>query len=184
MSEALVYIGLMIRVLEVFVVVFLLLQFKKHKWSLFFGGKSSLKTIDDHELHSCFIAALCVVVFHNVGNTLAAQVLASGMEKLELRRIYYFILMLNSFACSIAIYFLHSLRHCSFSKTAKRCLYLAIITASLCFMQLIARGIFDYNAFSPFYKIALLGCNITTLVVVALHPVKAYKKLKHNAKEA
>ncbi|MBQ4836809.1 hypothetical protein [Pseudoalteromonas luteoviolacea] len=184
MSEMVLIVDWTTKVLQALVVVFLLVKFKQRKWSLFFGSGSHLKSIEDHELHSCFIAALCTVVFFHVGTVLSSHVLALELDKLELRKVYYFIMSLNSCAYSVAIFSLHRLRGCSYSNAAKRCLYLAVVTVLLCIMQLISRGIFDYNGLSPFYKVSLMVVNVTTLLVVAAYPIKLIKRLKTNAKEA
>ncbi|MDK2595235.1 hypothetical protein [Pseudoalteromonas obscura] len=185
MNDILGLVDWVIKALEVFIVAFFLVKFRQHKWSLLFGGKRSLRSIEDHELHSCFIAALCVVVFHNIGGVLGGQLLVMEMEKLELRRVYYFIMIMNSFFCAAAIFLFHLIRKCTFSKTAKLCLYLAVVTTSLCFIQLVARGIYDFDGLSPFYKVAVNVTNIVVLCVVAIYPIKQIKKIKKkSAKEA
>ncbi|MCF6442325.1 hypothetical protein L1077_23135 [Pseudoalteromonas luteoviolacea] len=170
--------------LQVLVVLFLLIKFKQHKLSLFFGGKNQIQSPKDNELHSCFIAALCTAVFFIIGMVLSNQVLALNLDKLELRRVYYFIMSMNSCAYSVAIYFLHFIRKCTFSSAAKCCLYLSVATVLLCIMQLVARGIFDYNGLSTLFQVTLLVVNATALFVVALYPLKLIKQSRQNAKEA
>ena len=62
MSEFEIGVDIILKIAQAIIVIFLLVKFSERKFSLLFGGKKYLITIVDHELHSCFISALCVVV--------------------------------------------------------------------------------------------------------------------------
>lgn len=178
MNELLVATGHVIRGLEVVLLVYLVLKFRNRSWSLFFGGKSSLKTLSDHEVHSCFISALCVLVFHFFGSTLAQYIVSLDMEKMELRQFFYFSMFLNSVAFASALYFLHIIRGCTFSPTARRCLYLTFLMMALQSTQFVLRGLLDINGFSPVYKAGVPLINVACLAVVAMYPLSKITKLR------
>ncbi|MBQ4812191.1 hypothetical protein A7985_17990 [Pseudoalteromonas luteoviolacea] len=178
MSEFLSGLGWLIRFLEVLIICFLVIKFWQHKFSLFFGGKSSLQTIEDHELHSCFLTALCALVFHFIGVEVSKYILSLPLDKMPLRRTFYFSNLLVVAACITTLYVLHSIRECSYSNTAKRIGYLAIVTATLQMTQLIARGYLDYNGLYQFYNVFGALINVTTLAVIAAYPIKIIKNYK------
>ncbi|MBD1582774.1 hypothetical protein [Pseudoalteromonas sp. S16_S37] len=182
MNDIYFSIGWVIKGLELLVVFYLLYVFSYHRWSLFFGGKNSLKTEKDHELHSCFISAFCVLVFHFVGVELAKQVLLIDTEKLKLRQFFYFTNIASSASFACVLYFLHLIRGCKFSSVAINCLYITLIMMSLQIMQLIARGILDYDGLSVIYKAGVIMCNVTSLLVVTSYPVKQFMQLRKNSK--
>ncbi|KZN44047.1 hypothetical protein [Pseudoalteromonas luteoviolacea] len=185
MSEFQIATDIVLKIAQAIIVIFLLIKFSDHRFSLLFGGKKSLKSLEDHELHSCFISAFCVLVFQFISTEMAKHFLASEMELSLLKKVYYFIhiAVATVFACTL--YFLHSLRGCSFSNTAKRCLYLTVVSVLLFMMQLIARGFFNYDGLSPFYSVAALVIHALLVVNVAIYPVKALKKMRNrNQKEA
>lgn len=185
MNEFQIAMDIVLKVSQAIIVIFLLVKFSEHRLSLLFGGKKSLKTLEDHELHSCFIAAFCVLVFQFISIEMAKHLLASDMEKMQLRRVYYFINIAVATVFAGTLYFLHSLRGCSFSNTAKRCLYLTVISILLFMMQLIARGFIGYEGLSPFYRVSALIIDSLLLVNVAIYPIKILKKTnKKTQKEA
>lgn len=161
-----------IRALEILIIVFLLATLNKHRSALFFGGKSNLKSIDDHTMHSCFIAALTVMVFHFVSSSLAQYIITIEMSKLALRQFFYF----TMFSCSIlfvfTLFFLHTIRGCVFSTTARFCLYLALAQAIVQLIQFIIRGLLDNSMLSSVYSFSVITLNILSLGVVAVYPVK------------
>lgn len=166
-----------IRTLEVFIVIFLLVIFNKHRLALFLGGKSNLKSITDHTMHSCFIAALTVMVFHFISSNLAQYILAVEMEKLLLRQFFYFTMFSCSMAFVVALFFLHTIRGCTFSTAARFCLYLALAQAILQLTQFIMRGLLDNSLLSPVYSFSVVALNILSLGVVAIYPVKKLTSL-------
>ncbi|MEZ7207152.1 hypothetical protein [Pseudoalteromonas sp. DY56-GL79] len=179
MTDFFVITGGAIRVLEILIVLYLLFKFKNRKWSLFFGGKSSLKTIQDHELHSCFLSALTVMVFHFISSNLAQHIVTiEGMEKLELRQFFYFSMFTCSMLFAFTLFGLHKIRGCSFSPTARRCLYITFLMTSLQLMQFVSRGMLDSDLLSPLYKYGVVVLNLMTLTVVAVYPISKLANLK------
>lgn len=166
-----------IRALEVLIILFLLAILNKHRLALFFGGKSNLKSIADHTMHSCFIAALTVMVFHFISSNLAQYILAVEMEKLLLRQFFYFTMFSCSMAFVVALFFLHTIRGCTFSTAARFCLYLALAQAILQLTQFIMRGLLDNSMLSPVYSFSVVALNILSLSVVAIYPVKKLTSL-------
>lgn len=175
MGEFEVALDIILKIAQAIIVIFLLVKFNEHRFSLLFGGKKNLTSMDDHELHSCFIAALCVLAFQFISTEMTKHLLALEMEKMQLRKVFYFINIAVATVFAGAIYFLHSLRGCSFSNTAKRCLYLTVASILLFIMQLIARGFLNYDGLSPFYKVAALAIHALLLINVALYPLKLIK---------
>ncbi|WP_024608344.1 hypothetical protein [Pseudoalteromonas sp. TAB23] len=166
-----------IRALEVLIILFLLATLNKYRLALFFGGKSNLKSIADHTMHSCFIAALTVMVFHFVSSSLAQYIITIEMSKLALRQFFYFTMFSCSMAFVVALFFLHTIRSCTFSTTARFCLYFALAQAILQLTQFIMRGLLDNNLLSPAYSYSVLALNILSLGVVTIYPVKQFARL-------
>lgn len=161
-----------IRTLEIAIVLNILYLFKQHRFALFFGGQSNLNSADDHTMHSCFIAALTVMVFHFVSSNISQYILTVEMEKLDLRKFFYFSMFSCSMAFTVALFFLHTIRGCKFSVTARICIYLAVGQAALQIMQFVLRGMLDINTLSPIYKVGVVLLNISTLTVIAGYPIK------------
>ena len=163
-----------IRILELVTVLFLVVTFSKHRFALFFGGKVNLKSQNDHTLHSCFIAALTVMVFHFVSSALAQNIIALEMEKMQLRQFFYFTMFSCSLAFAVILFLLHVLRGCTFSLTARLCIYLSILQAILQMLQFVMRGMLDNSILSPFYSTTVLVLNVLSLAVVASFPIKQF----------
>ncbi|MEZ7277202.1 hypothetical protein [Pseudoalteromonas sp. 68 DY56-GL68] len=161
-----------IRLLEIVAVLFIVITFSKHRFALFFGGRQSIKTDEDHILHSCFISALTVMVFHAVSSPLADHIISLEMEKMMLRQFFYFTMFCFSIAFVVTLFSLHALRRCSFSPVARVCLYLAILQAIVQLTQFIMRGILDDSSLSPAYKVVVIVLNILSLAVISVYPVK------------
>ncbi|CAM4263600.1 hypothetical protein [Pseudoalteromonas maricaloris] len=184
MSDFFVITGWAIRMFEVLIVLYILFKFKNRRWSLFFGGKSSLKTIQDHELHSCFLSAFTVMVFHFTSSNLAQHIVTiQGMEKFALRQFFYFSMFSCSMAFAAALFFLHKIRGCSFSPTARNCLYITFLMSTLQMLQFVSHGLLDSNRITLFYQYGVVVLNISTLAVVANHPIRNMVR-KLNRKEA
>ena len=134
--------------------------------------KSNLKSIDDHTMHSCFIAALTVMVFHFVSSSLAHYIITIEMSKLALRQFFYFTMFCCSMAFVFTLFFLHTIRGCTFSTTARFCLYLALAQAIVQLLQFIMRGMLDNSMLSPIYSVSVVTLNLLSLGVVAIYPLK------------
>lgn len=162
----------LIRGFEVLIVIYLVIKFKDRRWSLFFGGKNDLKTTDDHELHSCFLAAFTVMVFHLISSTFAHYIITLDMERMALRQFFYISMFCFSVAFGLTLFALHFIRGCSLSTAARLCLYITVLMMMLQMMQFITRGLLDTSVLSPFYKQSVVCLNLLTLGIVAKYPVK------------
>ncbi|OCQ23401.1 hypothetical protein A7985_05530 [Pseudoalteromonas luteoviolacea] len=185
MNEILGGIGWLIRGVELLLLLFMLIQFKKHRWNLFFGGKTSCMSSDENEMHSSFICIICVLFFYTTGQGLASSMLElQELDKFELRRLFYFSLNVNAALMAGAIYVLHRIRKCRFSITAKRCLHLIVLIVLINTIQLIARGYFDFNGLQSIYRGLTVGCNLLALFIVAVYPVTTRLNKIKKEKEA
>lgn len=182
MNDFFVATDWLIRGLEALLVIYLVIKFKKRRWSLFFGGREDLKTIDDHELHSCFLAALTVTVFHFASSSFSQFVLTIDMERMALRQVFYFSMFSFSIAFAVALFALHLIRNCSFSPTARMCLYITVLMSSLQMAQFISHALNDSTALNNIYRYGVVLLNIATLTVVSKYPVtRLYKVAKRGA---
>ncbi|WP_125720839.1 hypothetical protein [Pseudoalteromonas rubra] len=170
MNEFFIVTGWIIRALEFFVVLFLLHSFKQHRFDLFFGGKGTLKSQNDHELHSCFLTSLAVVVFHISSGSLAGYILTLPLELFQMRQVYYFTLVCTGVAFITVLYLLHVIRGCSFSFAARTVAYVAFLMMFMNFSQLILRGYLDNNMLYYFYGPFIVLGNILTFIVIAKYP--------------
>ncbi|AZZ98918.1 hypothetical protein [Pseudoalteromonas sp. R3] len=170
MNEFYQVTGWIIIALELFVVLFLLHSFKQHRFDLFFGGKSTLKKQSDHELHSCFLASLAVLVFYTSSRSLGQYILSLPFEVMQMRQIYYFSLVCTGAAFITVLYLLHAIRGCSFSATARVVAYIALAVMFMNFAQLVLRGYLNsdilFDAYGPF---VVMG-NVCTFVILARFP--------------
>ncbi|MBQ4812193.1 hypothetical protein A7985_17995 [Pseudoalteromonas luteoviolacea] len=182
MNELLIVMNWGVIGLEVFVFAFLVAKFWTLKFNLFFGGKDSLKTIDDHELHSCFLTALCVLSWHFISAGLTEMLLSLELEKMKLRRLFYCVQIANCAAFAVVLYLLHSIRHCSFSRTAIYSMYITVTLMTVCLIQMVARGYFDYNGLQPLYGAIAVVCNLLVLIVVAKYPLSQVVSFKKSDK--
>ncbi|KZX00961.1 hypothetical protein JL49_09130 [Pseudoalteromonas luteoviolacea] len=165
----------LVRILEVFIVIFILVVSWKKRWSLLFGGKKSLKTQSDHELHSCFISAFTLMAFHIVGVVLGQYVLKLKLEVTELRQLFYFIVFLNSLGFASVLFGLHVIRGCSYSLVARRCLWLTSITMLLITVQFVSHGLFEKTWFNTIYQYGVVTLNAISLLVVSKYPFQMLK---------
>lgn len=161
-----------IRALELVAVLFIVITFSQHRLALFFGGKQNLKSKSDHLLHSSFIAAFTVMVFHTVSSSLADHIITLEMEKMMLRQFFYFTMFSCSIIFVVTLFALHALRRCTFSPAARVCLYLAIIQALVQLTQFVMRGMLDNSSLSPAYKISVVTLNVISLAVISVYPIK------------
>ena len=177
MSDFFVATGWIIRAFEVLIVLYLIIKFKNYRWSLFFGGKSDLKTLNDHEIHSCFLTAFTVMVFHFASSSFAQYVITVDMERMALRQLFYFSMFCFSIAFGLTLFAFHLIRGCSFSPTARFCLYVTFLMMLLQMAQFIVRGMLDSNILFDVYQYGVVCLNILTLSIVAKHPLQRLQLL-------
>ncbi|NOU51255.1 hypothetical protein HG263_12025 [Pseudoalteromonas sp. JBTF-M23] len=175
MNEVLYGLGWVLKGIEVFVLAFIIFKFYQLRWKLFFGGRKDLPTIQHHELHSCFLSALCVLIFHVVNSEISLYILSIEMNKLEQIKLFYLSKAIVQFSFAATLFFLHLLRGCTFSKTARICMYTTLILMLMQGMQLTARGYFDYHELKIIYVTVGWICNIIIISAIAAYPLKSLK---------
>lgn len=156
------------------IVVYLLYYFKQYRFSLLFGRSGSLKTRADHELHSCFLAALVTLVFYMLFQQLLDYIATLPIEKMALRQIYYFIAACSSASIIITLTLLHAVRGCTFSPVARYCCYFQFIAMVIKTVQLILDGYLDIEVLRPFYQVSILTLTIMQFILVAKYPFKIF----------
>ncbi|RZM80328.1 hypothetical protein C3B51_12255 [Pseudoalteromonas rubra] len=170
MNEFYLVTSWIIIALELFIVFFLLYSFKKHRFGLFFGGKSTLKKQEDHELHSCFLSCLAVLVFYPVSANLGAYILNLPLELIQMRQVYYFALVCTGVSFITVLYLLHVIRGCSFSATSRLVAYISFMLMCLNFSQLILRGYLDIHILYEVYGPFVVSFNICTFIALSRYP--------------
>jgi fumarate reductase subunit C len=180
-ADFFVLLGWLIKALEVTALIGIILLAYQKVSILFFGGAKNISTESDVILHSCFITALVVAVFHYIGSGVSQYILTLNLDKMEKRQLFYSTMFLMSFIGILAIFTLHKLRQCKFAPAARFTIYLGL---GMCIVQMIQfyfRGIAEVDFFSPMYKLLVVTINILTLSVVSYFPVTAF--LKRNCNE-
>lgn len=180
-ADFFVLLGWLIKALEVTALIGIILLAYQKVSILFFGGAKNISTESDVILHSCFITALVVAVFHYIGSGVSQYILTLNLDKMEKRQLFYSTMFLMSFIGILAIFTLHKLRQCKFAPAARFTIYLGL---GMCIVQMIQfyfRGIAEVDFFSPMYKLLVVTINILTLSVVSYFPVSAF--LKRNCNE-
>ncbi|WP_125564094.1 MULTISPECIES: hypothetical protein [Pseudoalteromonas] len=170
MNEFFIVTGWVITALELFVVLFLLYCFKQHRFDLFFGGKKTLKKQSDHELHSCFLSSLAVLVFYTSSSSLGAYILGLPFESVQMRQVYYFALVCTGAGFITVLYLLHAIRGCCFSATTRIVAYIALAVMLMNFSQLVLRGYLNNDILFDIYGPFVVMCNVGTFFILAKYP--------------
>ncbi|WP_125719965.1 hypothetical protein [Pseudoalteromonas rubra] len=170
MNEFYVVTGWALRLLQLMVVVYLLYYFKQHRFSLFFGGSASLKTPEDHKLHSCFLTAVACLTFYIISSQVADFILLSEMERLAKIKIYYFTLVCTGTAFAATLYLLHIIRGCQFFPAARYSIYLVLFLVLLNAAQLMLRGYFNNDLLFEVYGPATVVTNLLEWLIVIKYP--------------
>lgn len=170
MNEFYIVAGWGIRFLELIVVFFVIFSFRKHSFSLFFGGKSSLKTPADHKMHSCFLTALAVLVFHAISGSLATYMLDIEADNQLVIKLYYFVIVCTTAAYAATLYLLHVIRGCQFTRVARYSLYITLFLMLLNAAQLVLRGYLGNELLYSIYGPATVIANLCEWLIVAKYP--------------
>ncbi|NOU52050.1 hypothetical protein HG263_16075 [Pseudoalteromonas sp. JBTF-M23] len=156
----------------VIVLWFILTQFPKHRWSLFYASHKTLNSLKLHEMHSCFMSAVVFMLFHTFGGEVEQYLLSLEFEQNNRIKVFYTGVIANLFICQLTLYIFHRLRGCLFSKTARVCIYMIFTMELFLFMQLIARGYFDYHELGMVYRIGIWICNIVAIASLSIYPIR------------
>ncbi|CAH9051584.1 hypothetical protein PSECIP111951_00422 [Pseudoalteromonas holothuriae] len=151
---------------------FVVTQFPKHRWSLFFARHQSLNSLQLHEMHSCFMAAVCFFTVHVFASELDQFILNMIPKLGDKIRLFYLVSMMSFFLFQLMLVCVHRIKGCLFSKATRICLYTSIVHMALLFMQLIARGYFDYHELSMVYVIGGWACNIIAIAALSIYPIR------------
>ncbi|BBN80641.1 hypothetical protein PA25_06260 [Pseudoalteromonas sp. A25] len=157
---------------SVIVLWFLITQFPKHRWSLFYARHRTLNFLPLHEMHSCFMSAVVFLLFHAVGSEVEHYLLSFKLEVVTHIRVFYMGMIAQQFATLVVLYTLHRLRGCLFSKTARIIMYTTFLYAAFLFMQLIARGYFDYHELGIVYRVGGWTCNTVGIAALSIYPIR------------
>ncbi|BBN82340.1 hypothetical protein PA25_23250 [Pseudoalteromonas sp. A25] len=185
MNEFLYQLGWILKGYESLIVLwFLVTQLPKHGWSLFYARGKDLKSLQLHEMHSCFITILCFGLSHLYGSEIEQYLLSLQFEQVYRIRVFYAGMIGNLFLFIAMLTIAHRMKGCLFSQTARFCLYAKFTVITLIFIQLLARGYFDYHELSPIYTIGVWSCNIIAVTAMSIYPIRqtlAYFKQRTEA---
>ncbi|CAH9060312.1 hypothetical protein PSECIP111854_02580 [Pseudoalteromonas sp. CIP111854] len=167
-------LGWMLKGYEFLIITwFLITQLPTHKWSLFSARSHQLNSLQLHDLHSSFMVAVCVFLFHMLGSEMGQFFLHTLMPSLNDRiKVFYFTGIVNMFICILVLFCWHRLRKCLFNFASRLCLYISFIHIVIKMMQLIARGHFDYHELKPLYVIVGWLCNLTMMYAISIYPAR------------
>ncbi|CAH9049670.1 hypothetical protein PSECIP111854_00317 [Pseudoalteromonas sp. CIP111854] len=151
---------------------FVVTQFPKHRWSLLFARHRALKSLQLHEMHSCFISLVVFLLFYIVAAEVEWYLLSLELAREQHIRVFYMGMITQQFALLVVLYMVHRLRGCLFSITARICMYTTFLYSSFLFMQLVARGYFDYHELGMVYRIGGWACNIIAIAALSIYPIR------------
>ncbi|WP_152086616.1 hypothetical protein [Pseudoalteromonas sp. A25] len=152
---------------------FFVSQWSKYSWSLFYVRGKSFKSLEHHEMHSCFMTILCMFVFHVFASEIEQFFVSPLIADLNNKiKVFYISGMIIQFIYLIVIFSYHRARQCLFSRTTRVCMYTTIAVITLQFIQLIARGYVDYHALVMVYFVAVWICNIVAVSAMSVYPIR------------
>ncbi|CAH9049668.1 hypothetical protein PSECIP111854_00315 [Pseudoalteromonas sp. CIP111854] len=175
MNDFLHNLGWGLIVVEFLIVIYWVKQFSIMKWKLFFGIKKDLLTTQHHELHSCFLSAFCFLIFHLIGSEAEHYLLSLEMQRMAHIELFYTSMAIVQFMFGLTLFCLHLVRGCTFSPTARICMYTTLVMIMLHGMQLIARRYFDYHELNMVYILIGWTCNFIAISALATYPVRSIK---------
>ncbi|NQY62404.1 MAG: hypothetical protein HRT38_01570 [Alteromonadaceae bacterium] len=144
--------------------------------SLFFGGVITGSERSNNFEISYFLTALVVTVFHFVGSSISQFVLHSGLEKMEKRQIFYFMMFFMEFVGIVTLISLHKLIACNFSRITFYVCLLSVVMALLQMLEFVSRGIYDLDVFTSFYRYSVVLVNLSTLTLISAYPLFVFYK--------
>lgn len=157
--------------------VFLFFSYQKAS-QLFFGGKKDISSDADALLHSCFIVAISVAVFHFTTSTIRDLVLGLQLEKTDLRQVFYFVMFLMELAFISCVFALHKLRECEFSGVARIAMLLGLVMCINQMIQYYSHGMQGSDLYNLYYRAVIIFVNISTLLAISVYPVFSLRRLK------
>lgn len=177
-NNILIYFDELLISLEYIALIALVLLSAHQLKPLLLGGSKDIRNESDSIMHSCFITAFCVAVFHISNSFISQKILNSGMQKMELRQAFYFAVFMFEFFFILAVFTLHKIRKCDFTIIARTAILLGVLMCFNVFTQYQIHGVYDSSAYNLFYRIIVLAINISTLALICFYPsVVAFKRL-------
>ena len=144
--------------------------------NLFFGGVITDGQVSNNFEVSYFLTALVVTVFHFVGSSISQFILNLGLEKMEKRQIFYFMMFFMEFVGIVTLISLHKLRACNFSRITFYVCLLSVFMALLQMVEFVMRGIYDRETFTYHYRYLVVIVNLSTLVLISAYPLFVFYK--------
>ncbi|CAH9049671.1 hypothetical protein PSECIP111854_00318 [Pseudoalteromonas sp. CIP111854] len=167
------HLGWIFKSYETLIVIwFLVTQLPTHKWLLLTALKEDLCTLRLHEMHSCFMTAVCYLLFHLYSGEVDAFIITQLSTIDGQIKLFYLTAMINQFLFLLTLFSLHRLKGCFFSRTARVSIYTTLVFMALLFMQLIARGYFDYHELKMVYVFGGWACNIIAVAALSIYPIR------------
>ncbi|NOU51963.1 hypothetical protein HG263_15630 [Pseudoalteromonas sp. JBTF-M23] len=176
MNEIFYGLGWVIKTIELFVVIFWVHQFSKLRWKLFFGIKKDLVSVEKHELYSCFLTAFAMLIFHLIASEVDQFILTLNMEQLEKIKLFYTSGVIVQFSFAMTLMCLHLIRDCTFSPTARICMYTTLVYMMLQGMELISRAYYDYHDLGLIYQVGVWVCNFIAVGALCTYPIRSIKE--------
>ena len=131
----------------------------------------------DSALYSCFLSALIVAVFHLITSQIRDLTFSFELEKMQLRKLFYFSMLIMECAFIIVLFFVHKVKECQFSLVAHFCFMTSSIMCLIQLTQLYLRGFLGLELFVPYYKLSVVSINLLVLVIISIYPFySVYKK--------
>ncbi|CAH9051574.1 hypothetical protein PSECIP111951_00420 [Pseudoalteromonas holothuriae] len=176
MNEIVYGFGWGLKGIELLILLFWVHKFSKMRRKLFFGVKKDLASVQHHELYSCFLTAFCFLIFHLISSELEQFLVALEMDKVEHIKLFYTSMAIMHFSFILTLFCLHLVRGCTFSSTARICVYTRIIYIMLLGMELISRGYYDYHDLGMVYIVGAWLCNFVAIAALATYPIRSIKE--------
>lgn len=177
-NSTLIFFGEQVIKLEYLALLTLIFLSFHQARALFFGGEKDIKNESDSILHSCFITAACVAVFHVSNSYISQLVLNSGMEKIELRKMFYLTIFMMEFLFILSVFAWHKLRKCDFTIVARMAMLIGIFICLNIFIQFQFHAVGESDSYTLIYRVIVLVMNLTTLGLIFVYPsVAVFKRL-------
>ncbi|CAH9067996.1 hypothetical protein PSECIP111951_03966 [Pseudoalteromonas holothuriae] len=159
------YIGLLL-------LWFIVTQFPTYRWRLFFVRKGQLISLQQHEMYSCLITVTCFFWVRVLVEPLEVYLLMLDIDLNSKIKIFYSSQVGTITILIVSIFLMHRFIRCLFSVSTRVCLYALLVCISVSFIQLVARGYFDYHELSFVYKLGGWGASLVSICAMSLYPIR------------
>lgn len=178
-NGSLYLIGIFVIFLQITVAISICALSYQKLSKLFFGGFKDISSENDALLHSCFLTAISVAIFHPVTSIISNSILSFDIDdKLQLRQIFYSTLFFLEFAFLMTVVVAHKIRKCAFSTVARITILISIFICANQLIQFYIRAILGFDFYMPVYKICTVLFNVATLATIGIYPIIALARIK------